>query len=300
MNEEEKKESPPTTDDSPQQSEQLNTPSTDEPGASSETSTDVEPPITHNTQPVTEQDMEVHHHTHHEHGKRNWKSYFWEFLMLFLAVFSGFLAEIQLEHYIEHQRENKFIKQLLIDINADEANLNEYLHQQKIRLNRIDSLYLLVKNKSFEINKNDIYYFSRIISRYGNYVPTEGTIIQLKYGGNLRLIKNDKIVSSILDYSNNSKMLTDFINTSFQDVLNFRITTEEIFDAVAFYEMIGPDNEIIRLNNCPPLLTKDPIKINSFLMRVQYMKSATRRYINLANTLLEKNKQLKITIQKNQ
>ena len=30
--------------------------------------------------------MEVHHHAHHE-GKKNWKSYFWEFLMLFLAVF---------------------------------------------------------------------------------------------------------------------------------------------------------------------------------------------------------------------
>ena len=39
--------------------------------------------------------MEVHHHAHHE-GKKNWKSYFWEFLMLFLAVFCGFLAEYQL------------------------------------------------------------------------------------------------------------------------------------------------------------------------------------------------------------
>ena len=35
------------------------------------------------------QNMEVHHHAHHE-GKKNWKSYIWEFLMLFLAVFCGF------------------------------------------------------------------------------------------------------------------------------------------------------------------------------------------------------------------
>ena len=41
--------------------------------------------------------MEVHHHSHSEHGKRNWKSYIWEFVMLFLAVFCGFLAEYQLE-----------------------------------------------------------------------------------------------------------------------------------------------------------------------------------------------------------
>ena len=45
--------------------------------------------------------MEVHHHSHENHGKKNWKSYFREFLMLFLAVFCGFLAEYQLEHQIE-------------------------------------------------------------------------------------------------------------------------------------------------------------------------------------------------------
>ena len=32
------------------------------------------------------ENMEVHHHAHHG-GKKNWKAYFWEFLMLFLAEF---------------------------------------------------------------------------------------------------------------------------------------------------------------------------------------------------------------------
>jgi len=42
------------------------------------------------------QNMEVHHHTHDPfapHHKKNFLSYFWEFLMLFLAVFCDFLAE---------------------------------------------------------------------------------------------------------------------------------------------------------------------------------------------------------------
>jgi hypothetical protein len=56
----------------------------------------------------TEKEMEVHHHTHAAHGKKTWKDYFWEFLMLFLAVFCGFLAEYQLEHIIEHQRAKVF------------------------------------------------------------------------------------------------------------------------------------------------------------------------------------------------
>ncbi|MEJ7674922.1 MAG: hypothetical protein WKF59_20040 [Chitinophagaceae bacterium] len=41
---------------------------------------------------------------HSTKEKKTWKSYFWEFLMLFLAVFCGFLAEYQLEHKIEKDR----------------------------------------------------------------------------------------------------------------------------------------------------------------------------------------------------
>ncbi len=43
--------------------------------------------------------MEVHAHSHTPRKKRT--HYFWEFLVLFLAVFCGFLTENQREHYIE-------------------------------------------------------------------------------------------------------------------------------------------------------------------------------------------------------
>jgi len=71
--------------------------------------------------------MEVHHHAHNPaepHHKKNWKSYFWEFLMLFLAVFCGFLAEYQLEHKIEKDRELQFIKSLTTDLQDDIISLN--------------------------------------------------------------------------------------------------------------------------------------------------------------------------------
>src|SRR5687768_14267296 len=41
------------------------------------------------------QQMEVHHHGH-VHEKKKWKEYVFQFFMLFLAVFCGFLAEYQL------------------------------------------------------------------------------------------------------------------------------------------------------------------------------------------------------------
>ena len=66
--------------------------------------------------------MEVHHHTGHG-GKKSWKAYAWEFLMLFLAVFCGFLAEYQLEHLVERDREKVYIRSMIEDLAADTTNL---------------------------------------------------------------------------------------------------------------------------------------------------------------------------------
>jgi len=59
--------------------------------------------------------MEVHAHT--QTARKKWTHYFWEFLMLFLAVFCGFLAEYKLEHIIEHQREEQYIFWQSINLN---------------------------------------------------------------------------------------------------------------------------------------------------------------------------------------
>jgi hypothetical protein len=48
--------------------------------------------------------MEVHHHPDLNHAKKNWKGYFLEFLMIFLAVPLGFFAETIREHITESHR----------------------------------------------------------------------------------------------------------------------------------------------------------------------------------------------------
>ena len=53
---------------------------------------DITEPSPDNTS-ETEQPMEVHHHPDLHHEKKKWKEYFLEFLMIFLAVTLGFIAE---------------------------------------------------------------------------------------------------------------------------------------------------------------------------------------------------------------
>jgi hypothetical protein len=75
------------------------------------------------TQNHNSKNMEVHHHAHTGHGKKTWKEYFWEFLMLFLAVFCGFLAEYQLEHKIERDRLKKFMYDMTKNLEYDRTRI---------------------------------------------------------------------------------------------------------------------------------------------------------------------------------
>ena len=47
--------------------------------------------------------MEVHHHPDLHHNKKKGKEYFLEFLMIFLAVCMGFIAENVREHFTEEK-----------------------------------------------------------------------------------------------------------------------------------------------------------------------------------------------------
>src|SRR5687768_8959793 len=65
--------------------------------------------------------MEIHTHSHT--ARRKWTHYFWEFLMLFLAVFCGFLAEYQLEHKIEKEKGRQYIESIYEDLKEDTVSL---------------------------------------------------------------------------------------------------------------------------------------------------------------------------------
>src|ERR1700741_4880313 len=82
--------------------------------------------------------MEVHAHTHT--ARKKWTHYFWEFLMLFLAVFCGFLAENQREHIVEHKRAKDYAKGLLNDLTLDTSEIRRGIHQTKFIMACIDSL----------------------------------------------------------------------------------------------------------------------------------------------------------------
>ena len=90
--------------------------------------------------------MEVHAHTHTE--RKKWRHYLWEFLMLFLAVFCGFLAENWREHIVEQQRETVLMKSMLKDLRADTTFFGQMTRFISLSNSHIDSLIFLIKNNN--------------------------------------------------------------------------------------------------------------------------------------------------------
>src|SRR5882757_2842561 len=132
--------------------------------------------------------MEVHAHTHTP--RKKWTHYIWEFLMLFLAVFCGFLAENQREHMIEHRREKQFMQSLVRDLKKDTAFLNFAFPRKETRLKSIDSVFTFFENNPLP---NEIPGYVVVQMRRTAWDQpldrNKGTIDQLKSSGSLRLIR---------------------------------------------------------------------------------------------------------------
>lgn len=143
--------------------------------------------------------MEVHHHAHT--ARKKWTHYFWEFLMLFLAVFCGFLAEYQLEHKIERDREKQFMQTMAEDLKADTARLNRLIRLRKSRSRELDTLFHLIASDEYLRNGRKVYELYEFpywdILRF---FPSDRTMQQLKNGGNLRLIRKKNVSNALIKY----------------------------------------------------------------------------------------------------
>jgi len=142
--------------------------------------------------------MEVHAHTHTP--RKKWTHYLWEFLMLFLAVFCGFLAENQREHMVEHQREKQYIRSLAQDMSTDTTNIAAWTNIYKHLEGQCDSVLINFSEFSKAGSKQAAENLSTLIFGFPDFNYTDQTIQQLKSSGNLRLIRNRAVTDSIISY----------------------------------------------------------------------------------------------------
>jgi hypothetical protein len=175
--------------------------------------------------------MEVHAHTHSE--RKKWTHYLWEFLMLFLAVFCGFLAENQRENMVEHRREKEFMISLVNDLQLDTSQFSRIRIYRLDKLHSIDSIIIFFSDHPGE--SVPAYGYALAIKLFGllGFYQNSGTLDQLKNSGGLRLIRRRNIVDSIESYDQQIKRiaLRDIYETNFS--LDHHKLLQKLFDGRA-------------------------------------------------------------------
>jgi hypothetical protein len=232
--------------------------------------------------------MDIHaNHLHHAPGGKIWH-YFFEFLMLFLAVFCGFIAENWREQLKEHQREKEFIHSIVEDLKSDTLQSDNILVQLRSTNTGIDSVLNALSSTEIIENSNNAY---RLWTKYLDiraFISNDRTIQQLKNSGELRLIRNKAVSDRIMKYD--------------QTVKNYYQQSNFMYSALSDQHIYSQLFDFIRLKknrNFPVPLTEQGKKIlNEAYAHQQLWNSGLTGLISWLKSVNEEGKGLLIFIQK--
>jgi hypothetical protein len=221
--------------------------------------------------------MEVHHHSHHP---KKWKEYITEFVMLFLAVSLGFMAENIREHQIEKHREIAYLQNVHEDLKLDLINIDDVISSNTIRLQAMDTLFQLINNNT--ITNEDVYYYIRNLALRATFESSHVGLDQIKSAGGLRMVKNPEIISGIQEYERALDALNKLENVRERTLEQARFKMAVVFEPTISYEMLVNQGQgDMRFNR--------PQKADEIL---QKNKQAVKELLNLVTFGLNSNRYL--------
>jgi hypothetical protein len=216
--------------------------------------------------------MEIHKHPHHIMHKKKWGEYLLEFLMIFLAVFLGFVAENWREHFVDRKKEKVYMVAMVNDLKRNTARLHNFIRQRQLKVVQLDSLInLLTAPKKTDIVS--IYYYGRRATMRNHFYPNDETFQQLRSTGGIRLIRNRSIIDSLRSYSILLSQLNDHELLEEKELDDLHDISGKIFDVNIFRKMVSVSNGVVKRldGEAQALMTNDPAIINDYCLKLHYL-----------------------------
>src|SRR6266513_1594324 len=239
--------------------------------------------------------MEVHPHTHT--SRKKWYHYFWEFLMLFLAVTLGFLTENFREELKNKREIQSDMQSIMADLRSDVIYFDSVIVRNEYSCSMTDSLIMLLNsNRS---NTSDIYYLARTVTaNFGYFYSNAKTFEQMKSSGVLKLISPRNLLDSIANYYSSMPWLTNQAELVRLKIDDIHQGNSELFNTYVFQKMMHIDYgnfqagviAIKKPEGNPVLLTSDFNKINDVALRYHYLFSTTKFYDKTASQMSQQAK----------
>ncbi len=236
--------------------------------------------------------MEVHHHPHVE--KKNFKEYFLEFLMIFLAVTLGFFAESLREHINDSEQGKQYIQSLVEDLESDTARMNDIIQFDEAKINALNSMY-----QCYDTVTNNLTATScmGVLIKYSKvnrpFLLNDRTITQLANAGGFRLLEKED-ADSILTYERMYRNAYDFETTIYQEAQN---NVRNTLNELANFKVVSPLQNVSSLNgadtgssslNGPVLFSNNRALLNKWFNQLQLYLRVTKAQSTLLNSLRAK------------
>jgi hypothetical protein len=212
--------------------------------------------------------MEVHHHPHA--AKKNFKEYFLEFIMIFLAVTLGFIAENIREGFVDRRMQKEYIFSFYEDLKTDTARIAVIINKDEVKMNglsNVENCYDTVLNNPHSASCM-IKLFQNSTTNYPFQI-TDRTLNQLANAGGFRLLKKED-ADSITKYQSNFYRLVNFQSTVFQESQdNVRNTHNLLVNFKANAQMLKPKQRqgilfIYEDVTAPVLFSNDKALLNKY------------------------------------
>lgn len=230
--------------------------------------------------------MEVHHHSHTE--RKKWTHYFWEFLMLFLAVSLGFLVENQREHFIEKQRSKELVKSLVNDLKTDTSRLHRTIVERQNKVIILDSLLSGLTGTDMPKDIQSIYRYTYDVIYKIQFRRADVTISQLKNAGYLRYFSNSNVPVQLMAYDEVIDNLMEFEKTYSNNLDNFVALVFRHFDADVFNRSWSDFRNRQPIPGNVVFYDMSKVNLNNFKSTAVSMK-----HLNLVNILILKQTETK-------
>ncbi|GDX47125.1 hypothetical protein LBMAG24_24530 [Bacteroidota bacterium] len=167
--------------------------------------------------------------------KKKWYVYFIDFIMLFVAVTLGFLAENVRDQQTDKNREISYLKNVHDDLLVDINRIESVISSNNWRLLMLDSLHIEINKASPDLPS--LYYYIRNLALRTTFESSHLGLDQIKASGGFRLIQNAKIIAGIQDYErklNNAMKLEEARERTLEQA-KFKMAV--VFDAGTLYQM---------------------------------------------------------------
>ncbi|CAD5266993.1 MULTISPECIES: hypothetical protein [unclassified Imperialibacter] len=187
-------------------------------------------------------------------GPQRWKKYVFEFVLLFLAVFFGFLADNLREEYFERQQANELAKSFYEELKNDSVTVVAKVAGRIKKEQAIEYMVRFFKDSALTSTSKDLsinFLWATTVRTPVIFTPRTVVLEQLKSSGSLRYFKSRELqklvgdLSVAIDYLMERQALEASVYHEYIEPIminhmdydfQYQLLSNGIFDRMAEYE----------------------------------------------------------------